>query len=309
MARSNRKSAFGRINDFIQESKQTFSGGISQLVQGCPIVIPERIIPGLKQQILAKVEEFKTWNLADAGVQTQHMAVLRNIREQRGDLTASAIPAAPISAPTEIKRFWIGYAKEVFCHAFVTSFSTGIVGGLFGQVTSRVDASNVEKILENISEQCDSDVVTPLRSAIEKARQHMEVITELRAEEETWAIRNRDIQPQGFESSWTSQIEQAFKDDIVRNFSAAFDGFIDKVGSILSQYYAVILKNLINDYHGAADEVADLLINSPTVDLPIHLLTGQSPDPQEEMRRRLLFFADILVSAKENDVQLRTALA
>ncbi len=309
LARSNRKSAFGRINDFIQESKQTFSGGISQLVQGCPIVIPERIIPGLKQQILTKVEEFKTWSLADASVQTQHMAILRNVREQRGDLTAPAIPPAPITAPAEIKRFWISYAKEVFCHTFISTFSTGIVGGLFGQVSARVEESNVEKILENISEQCDVDVVTPLRTAVATARQHMEIITDLRAEEETWAIRDRDIQPQGFESSWTTQIEQAFKEDIVRNFTAAFNSFIDKVGSILSQYYAVILKNLINDYHGAADEVADLLINSPTVDLPIHLLTGQAPDPQEELRRRLLFFADIVESAKLTDSELKVALS
>ena len=281
-ARSGRTSAVGQIRDFVTKAQTAFESNLLQLAQGLPTIIKERVIAGvIKPKVNEMVERFKGVKLTDLDVQRS--------------LTGRT---AQMQTPAEIKQLWIDFVKQKFCDDFVDLIRENLVGPVQGLVDQQITASNVDKILEYISPD-DQNLAQPLRDAIERSKQNIDVLTRMRADEETWVIRDRDIRPQGFEPAWTEQIETSFKQDIVGQFTAGLSAFADKLAVALPKYYGVVARNLIAEFKAGADEMERALLNKPDIDLPIHLLTGEAPDPREKLKRRLLLFADLLDKARE----------
>ena len=171
------------------------------------------------------------------------------------------------------------------------------------QIDEQVKESQVDKVLEYVSVSAGEDVGAPLAAAIEQAKQTVDITTRMRCEEETWALRERDITPKGVIPSWTPQIDQKFKADIVQNYTTAMNAFSDKAASTLPRYYEYIIQHLIESFRLEADNLETVLINTPNLDLPTHLISGEAPDPEEAKRARLLTFAnahDIIKATSES---------
>jgi hypothetical protein len=144
--------------------------------------------------------------------------------------------------------------------------------------------------------------------AIETAKQNIEVLTALRANEETLVLRGQNIQPMGgLEAAWTPMIEEQFKNFMVENLTKAFNGFSDRVGTVLGSYYQSVIRNLVDGFKGRSDELEQVLLGNEG-DLPLHLLTGEAPDPEEARRRRLYQYQVAFEKLRELDRQLEPLL-
>ena len=64
-------------------------------------------------------------------------------------------------------------------------------------------------VLSALSEHVGDEISSGLCDAIERAKSSISLVVRLRCEEETWILRDKTIQPQGMEPSWTDQGNQA----------------------------------------------------------------------------------------------------
>ena len=291
-AKSKRTSAIGELRGFILKTQQAFEINLTALANAMPAAINNVIQAHVKSQIAAMVGMFRKIPLADPAKQVQFAGSI-----------------AKAQSPAMIKQLWIDFIKQNFSDRFSETVYQALVGAVQGKIEEQVLASKVGKILEAISQSSATDLAGPLKQSILIAKQNVEVVTRLRADEETWALRREPIHPQGFEPAWTPALEEAFKNDLVGTFTKAYSGFADRLGQVLGQYYQVIIRTLISDFKVRAEQLENVLMNVVDLNLPTHLLTDEAPDPEEVKRKRLLVYSELSDRASGSMAKLKPILA
>ena len=291
-AKSKRTSAIGELRGFILKTQQAFEINLTALANAMPAAINNVIQAHVKSQIAAMVGMFRKIPLADPAKQVQFAGSI-----------------AKAQSPAMIKQLWIDFIKQNFSDRFTETVYQALVGAVQGKIEEQVLASKVGKILEAISQSSATDLAGPLKQSILIAKQNVEVVTRLRADEETWALRREPIHPQGFEPAWTPALEEAFKNDLVGTFTKAYSGFADRLGQVLGQYYQVIIRTLISDFKVRAEQLENVLMNVVDLNLPTHLLTDEAPDPEEVKRKRLLVYSELSDRASGSMAKLKPILA
>jgi len=291
-AKSKRTSAIGELRGFILKTQQAFEINLTALANAMPAAINNVIQAHVKSQIAAMVGMFRKIPLADPAKQVQFAGSI-----------------AKAQSPALIKQLWIDFIKHNFSDRFTETVYQALVGAVQGKIEEQVLASKVGKILEAISQSSATDLAGPLKQSILIAKQNVEVVTRLRADEETWALRREPIHPQGFEPAWTPALEEAFKNDLVGTFTKAYSGFADRLGQVLGQYYQVIIRTLISDFKVRAEQLENVLMNVVDLNLPTHLLTDEAPDPEEVKRKRLLVYSELSDRASGSMAKLKPILA
>jgi hypothetical protein len=291
-AKSKRTSAIGDLRQFILKTQQAFEVNLTGLANGLPATINQVIQAALKPQVATMVGMFRKIPLADPTKQIQFTGA-----------------AAKAQNPAQIKQLWIDFIKQSFSDRFTDTVAQTLVGNVQGMIDTQVTASKVAQILEAISQASATDLGGPLKQAIATAKQNIDVVTRLRADEETWALRREAIHPQGFEPAWTPALEEAFKNDLVTNFTKAYSAFADRLGQVLGTYYQVVIRTLIADFKARAGELETALMNVAGFDLPLHLLTDAAPDPEEAKRKRLLVYSELSDQAAASATRLKPLLA
>jgi hypothetical protein len=213
-----------------------------------------------------------------------------------------------MQTPPQIKQFWIEWAKQQYSDKFVELAKQMLAPAVQGAIENQVKASNVDKVLAHIAGLSQKDIAGPMLRSIETAKQNIEILTALRANEETLTLRNQNIQPMGgLEAAWTPMIEEQFKNFMAENLTKAFNSFADRAGAVLGSYYQSVISNLVNGFKGRSDELEQILLSNDG-NLPLHLLTGEAPDPEEARRRRLLEYQVAFDKLRELDRQLEPLL-
>jgi hypothetical protein len=88
-------------------------------------------------------------------------------------------------------------------------------------------------------------------------------------------------------------VESGFKEDVVGNLTKVLGAAADKLGAVLGSYYQAVLRGLVADFKARSDELEAAIRGAADLDLPMHLVEGGSPDPDEQKRKRLLAYADL----------------
>jgi hypothetical protein len=291
-ARAKRTSAIGEMRGFILKTQQAFEINLTGLANGLPVTINQVIQTVLKPQVAALVGQLKKVPLADPAMQIKFTGA-----------------AAKVQNPLMIQQLWIDFTKQDFSDRFTAAVHQTLVGNVQGMIDTQVAASKVGQILEALSQSSAIDLAGPLKQSILVAKQNVDVVTRLRADEETWRLRREPIHPQGYIPAWTPAVEEAFKNDLVTNFTKAYSGFADSLGQVLGQYYQVVIRTLIADFKARAGELENALMNLADLNLPLHLLTDEAPDPEEIKRKRLLIYSELSDRAAAGTAKLKPLLA
>ena len=290
-AKSKRSSAIGDLRAFILKTQQAFEVNLTGLANGLPGTIGQVIQASLKPQVAAMVGMFRKIPLSDPTKQIQFTGA-----------------AAKAQNPAMIKQLWIDFIKQSFSDRFTETVAQTLVSPVQAMIDAQVTSSKVAQILDAISQSSSTDLAGPLKQSIAIAKQNIDVITRLRADEETWALRREAIHPQGFEPAWTPALEEAFKNDLVTNFTKAYSAFADRLGQVLGQYYQVVIRSLIADFKARAGELEAALMNVADLNLPVHLLTDEAPDPEESKRKRLLVYSELSDKTNAGSAKLKPFL-
>ncbi|MCX8039644.1 MAG: dynamin family protein [Planctomycetota bacterium] len=291
-AKSRKTSAIGEMRDFIIKTQQAFEVNLVGLANALPAMIGQAVQSQLKPAVANLIGNIKKIPMADPAKQIA--------------FTGSA---AKLQTPAGIKQHWIDYCKQFISDKFVELTSQTIVGNVQALIDQQVKQSKVDVILDQIGACSSKDLTGPLRTAIATARQNVAVLTRLRADEETWTLRSTPIHPQGFEPAWTPAIEEAFKNDLIATFTKHFQASCDRLAATLGNYYKAVITALIADFKSHADDLESAIKNTPDLDLPVHLLEGGQPDPEEAKRKQLLIIDQQWAAAKAKSDELAPLLA
>lgn len=275
-ARANQTTRIARIREFVEKTNQQLEAHMAGLASGMPPVVGNVIQASLKPAVAAAIARFSQIPLADVAAQTR--------------FTGSP---AKLQTPAAIKQHWIDFVKARFCDDFVNVVQQTLVGNVQSFIDQKVKDARLDVVLKHVSGTSGRDLAGPVVRAVETAKQNVDVITRLRAQEETWAMRKQPIHPQGFEPAWSAAIEDAFKRDIITSFTGLLHASCDRLSAVLGAYYQDIIFKLIADVKARADDLEAALKATDGGDVPMELVTGEAQDPEEQKKRRLLQYAEM----------------
>lgn len=273
-ARARHTTRIARIREFVEKTNQQLEAHLAGLASGLPDVIQRVIQASLKPAVAAAVARFNQIPLADVAAQTRFTG-----------------GPARLQNPASIKQHWIDFAKTRFCDDFVNTVQQTLVGNVQSFVDQQVKEARLDVVLAHISGTSGRDLAGPVVRAVEIAKQNIDIITRLRAQEETWPLRKQPIHPQGFEPAWSAAIEESFKKDIVSSFTSLFHASCDRLAAALGAYYQDIILRLVADVKARSDDLEAALKAVDGGDVPMELVTGEAQDPEEQKKRRLLLLA------------------
>jgi hypothetical protein len=111
----------------------------------------------------------------------------------------------------------------------------------------------------------------------------------MRALEEAWSLEEMVLDP-GADVTWTKQVEETFRNDLITIFKDRFSAYIGRLGKILWRYHSAVIDSLVNDFQGLTNDLQrDLKAAPDNISLPMNIFA----DVDDEEQKKDYVLADI----------------
>ncbi len=195
-----------------------------------------------------------------------------------------------IPTPLNIKMETINQAKTEFATKFGSLIEEATVRLIADKLKGQLLDSKLPEILKYFSKELEENYLERFDNMLAGFGRKMKQFTIMRATEETWDILYSEVKPSGFETEWTSALEEQFKADLKDTFKERFIGYANKLAGVLGRYYKMLIKGLIDEFDKLSEDLAGKVKKDPDrVSLPMNLITDEEEGREREYKLATYF--------------------
>ncbi|MHC4663565.1 MAG: dynamin family protein, partial [Planctomycetota bacterium] len=194
-----------------------------------------------------------------------------------------------IPAPRRLKQEVIEMLKEEFSRQFGDMVQSFTVQPVYDRIANHISESKIPKVLDEFAKTLGVDYTIKLDTCVSNFQASLKVASQMRALEEAWSLEEMVLDP-GADVTWTKQVEETFRNDLITIFKDRFSAYIGRLGKILWRYHSAVVDSLVNDFQGLTNDLQrDLKAAPDNISLPMNIFA----DVDDEEQKKDYVLADI----------------
>ncbi len=253
------KNQLKQVGEFIEKITYSFEEKLRIAEEGLENGIP-RLVGDAKKKLLSGIRKM-----------TQADNQLLSFRRIRSRLN--------VKTPKRIKLDAIDKMKDIVSKKLVEMIEDGVVGRAVAKIAGELEATNMEPILEHFSKQLKRQYLQRYKSLISTLKRDMKMVTVWRATEETWDLRQTEMEPATMEATWTDAIEREFREVLNTTFQEQATELCNNLAGVLWRYYKLAMEEAIHTFENLASDLRNT-VKHTDVSLPLSLLNAEEGDAE-----------------------------
>ncbi len=253
------KNQLKQVGEFIEKITYSFDEKLRIAEEGLENGIP-RLVADAKKKLLAGIRKLTQ---AD----NSHLS-FRRIRSRLN-----------VKTPKRIKMDAIETMKDLVSVKLVELVEDGVVGRAVAKIAGELDATNMEPILEHFQKQLKRPYMDRYKTLISTLKRDMKMVTIWRATEETWDLRQTEMEPATMEATWTDAIEREFREVLNSTFQEQATELCNNLSGALWRYYKLAMEEAIHTFENLASDLRNT-VKHTDVSLPLSLLNAEEGDAE-----------------------------
>lgn len=270
------KSRSRQVNEYFQKALDVVYGSLEVLQDERRLeVVIQKSLEGTKERFKAGLKSFVERGL--------------NFQRIKGRLS--------VPTPLNIKMEAISICKMEVPQRYVELVGEATYPKVTSKLQEILDSIRLRSFLEHFSRELGVDYAHTYEMALVHFVQTMRLFTEMRVQEETWAFQGAELKPKAYETVWNSQIERAFREDLLKLLTETFLQYTNRLSRVLWRHYKFLVSNLLRSIEELLEEIAQEVKKDPErVSLPDLLSTGVGVDGEEESKLKIVRYIHSLES-------------
>jgi GTP-binding protein EngB required for normal cell division len=262
---ANIKSQAKQINEFLEKLEEEFIDTVAQT--------KEALQPALGQALDSARSKFLSF-----------------VEKKVKDVNFQRIKAKlNIPAPRRLKQEVIQMLKDDFSKQFGDMVQAFTVQPVYDRIAGHIAESKIPKVLDEFAKTLGIDYTTKLDSCISNFLASLKVSSQMRALEEAWNLEEMALDP-GADVTWTKQVEETFRKDLIAIFTDRFSAYIGRLNKILWRYHSAVIDSLVTDFQNLTNDLQRDLKGAPdNISLPMNIFA----DVDDEEQKKDFVLADI----------------